>query len=145
MKVLARGRVGFAYLLLGRPVALLVLLKGGTYGWVCDLLVNPGVKGACAIMIEWAMNYRMQKEGKEPKLGLYPLTPEARAAYEQMGFQGKLDMFLDAQTAEKWQQGDRRWFYVSSRTAKVPHAPTGGGYLTTDADDPGILPPLPTD
>lgn len=143
-KVLCEGRVGFAYIILGRPVALLVLMKGGPYGWVCDLLASPAVKGAGVTMIEWAVNYRVQKERKEPSLGLYPVTDQAREAYDQMGFRGKSDMFLDAQTAEKWKQIEGRWVYVSTSAAKVPNAPKEGVYLTTDADDPGILPPLPS-
>jgi hypothetical protein len=108
--ILESGQVGAAYMVAGRPVALLVL--GGDY--IYDLLCHPGVEGAAGILVEWAVNHVVQS-GREPILRLWPLGGPARAAYVPIGFDENDGWRLDARKSpQKWSQLNGAWTYTSA-------------------------------
>jgi hypothetical protein len=136
--VLGPGRVGFVYVLAGRPLALMVMQC--RTGDIFDLLCHPGALGAGGIMIEFAVNYRCEVERvANPILKLTPLR-NARNSYREMGFEGVGSLRLDlTKPQEKWKLVGSVWHYVSSRS------PNAAGYLSTDAKALGTLPPLQDD
>jgi hypothetical protein len=126
--ILGSGQVGAAYMVAGRPVALLVLR--GDY--ICDLLCHPGAEGGAGIMVEWAVNHVVQS-GREPTLQLWPLGGPARGAYVPIGFDESDGWTLDVRKSpQKWSQLKGAWIYSSS---------TNPGTRYLSAQDKPVAPP----
>lgn len=131
------NEVVFVYPLAGRPVGILVLsprlgdADGVECGYVCDLVVHPGVDFGGAIMLEFALNY-LRKNGILQALQLCALddSEELLGAYAGFGFvqvgSSKKELQLVAAKSAKWGLRESGWRYKSSRPMGPLYAATKG-------------------
>lgn len=130
----------FVYPIAGRPVGIMIFDpqlgtddKGKDCGYVCDVVVHPGVDFGGAIMLEYALNY-LRKNHISEALNLWALDDSAEllGAYSGFGFEqnakkpGKQNLWLLPETKPaKWGCTASGWRYKSSR-------PMGPLYAKTD-------------
>jgi hypothetical protein len=127
---LSSKEILFVYPLAGRPVAMMIFNpqlgtddKGNDCGYVCDIVVHPGVDFGGAIMLEFALNY-LKKHAIAQALELWALDDSAEllGAYSGFGFEqipGKPSKqalrLIPLSKPAKWELADAGWRYKSSR------------------------------